>query len=50
MEDHMLRVFENRMQKRVVGAKKDKVMKVSRKLHNEEFHNIFLKILLKSSN
>jgi hypothetical protein len=34
-KEHRLRVFENRMLRRIFGAKRDKVMGYWRKLHNE---------------
>jgi hypothetical protein len=39
-EEHRLRVFENRVLRRVFGPKKDEVMGEWRKLHNEELHNL----------
>jgi hypothetical protein len=35
-EEHRLRVFENRVLRRIFGPKRDKVMGEWRKLHNEE--------------
>jgi hypothetical protein len=35
-EEHRLRVFENRVLRRIFGKKRDKVMRGWRKLHNEE--------------
>jgi hypothetical protein len=40
-EEHKLRVFENRVLKRVFGPKKDGVTGGWRKLHNEELHNLY---------
>jgi hypothetical protein len=40
-EEHRLRVFENRVLRRVFGPKKDEVMGEWRKLHNEELHNLY---------
>jgi hypothetical protein len=40
-EDHRLRVFENRVLRRMFGAKKDEVTGGWRKLHNEELHNLY---------
>jgi hypothetical protein len=37
-EDHRLRVFENRVLRRIFGAKRDEVTGEWRKLHNEELH------------
>jgi hypothetical protein len=40
-EKHRLRVFENRMLKRIFGPKRDEVTGDWRKLHNEELHNLY---------
>jgi hypothetical protein len=40
-EEHRLRVFENRVQRRIFGLKRDEVTEGWRKLHNEEFHNLY---------
>jgi hypothetical protein len=37
-EEHRLRVFENRVLRRIFGTKRDEVMGEWRKLHNEELH------------
>jgi hypothetical protein len=39
-EDHGLRVFENKVLRRIFGPKRDKVTGDWRKLHNEELHNL----------
>jgi hypothetical protein len=39
MEEHRLRVFENRVLKRIFGPKRDEIMGGWIKLHNEELHN-----------
>jgi hypothetical protein len=39
-EEHRLRVFENRVLRRVFGPKRDEVTGEWRKLHNEELHNL----------
>jgi hypothetical protein len=39
-EEHSLRVFENRVLRRVFGPKRDEVMGEGRKLHNEEINNL----------
>jgi hypothetical protein len=39
-EAHRLRVFEKSVLRRIFGPKKDEVMGGSRKLHNEELHNL----------
>jgi hypothetical protein len=36
-----LRVFENRMLRRIFGPKRDEVTGDWRKLHNEELHNLY---------
>jgi hypothetical protein len=40
-EEHRLRVFENRVQKRIFGPKSEEVMGGWRRLHNEELHNLY---------
>jgi hypothetical protein len=40
-EEHRLRVFENRVLRRIFGCKRDEVMGEWRKLHNEELHNLY---------
>ena len=40
-EEHRLRVFENRVLRRVFGPKRDKVTGEWRKLHNEELSDLF---------
>jgi hypothetical protein len=40
-EEHRLRVFENRVLRRIFGPKRDEVMEGWRKLHNEELHNLY---------
>jgi hypothetical protein len=40
-EEHRLRVFENRVLKRIFGPKRDEVTGEWRKLHSEEFHNLY---------
>jgi hypothetical protein len=41
MEEHRLRVFENRLLRRIFGLKRDEVTEDWRKLHNEELHNLY---------
>jgi hypothetical protein len=41
MEEHRLRVFENRVLRRIFGPKRDEVTGGWRKLHNEELHNLY---------
>jgi hypothetical protein len=40
-EEHKLRVFENRVLRRIFGPKRDRVMGGWRKLHNEELHDLY---------
>jgi hypothetical protein len=39
--EHKLRVFENRVLRRIIGPKRDGVTGGWRKLHNEELHNLY---------
>jgi hypothetical protein len=41
MEEHTLKVYENRVLKRISGPKRDEVTGEWRKLHNEELHNLY---------
>ena len=38
-EEHRLRVFENRVLRRIFGPKRDGVTRECRKLHNEEMND-----------
>jgi hypothetical protein len=40
-EEHRLRVFENRVLRRIFGPKRDHVTGDWRKLYNEELHNLY---------
>jgi hypothetical protein len=40
-EEHRLRVFENRVLRRIFGPKGDGVMGAWRKLHNEELRDLY---------
>jgi hypothetical protein len=40
-EEHRRRVFENRVLRRIFGAKRDEVAGGWRKLHNVELHNLY---------
>jgi hypothetical protein len=40
-EEYKLRVFENRVLRRIFGSKRDEVTGGWRKLHNEELHNSY---------
>jgi hypothetical protein len=41
MEKHRLMVFENRVLRRIFEPKREEVAGGWRKLHNEEFHNLY---------
>jgi hypothetical protein len=40
-EEHRLRVFENRVLRRIFGPKRNEVTGEWKKLHNEELHNLY---------
>jgi hypothetical protein len=40
-EEYKLRVFENRVLRRMFGQKRDRVTGGWRKLHNQELHNLY---------
>jgi hypothetical protein len=40
-EKHRLRVFENRVPRRIFGPRKDEVTGERRKLHNEELRDLY---------
>jgi hypothetical protein len=40
-EEHRLRVFENRVLRRIFGRKRDEVTGERRKLHNEELRDLY---------
>jgi hypothetical protein len=40
-EEHRLRVFENRVLRRIFGLKRDEVTGEWRKLHNKELHDLY---------
>jgi hypothetical protein len=40
-EEHRLRVFENRVLRRIFGPKKDEVTGEWMKLHSEKLHNLY---------
>jgi hypothetical protein len=40
-EEHRLRVFENRVLRRIFGPNRDEVTGGRRKLHNEELHGLY---------
>jgi hypothetical protein len=41
MEEHRLGMFGNKVLRRIFGLKGDEVTGGWRKLHNEEFHNLY---------
>jgi hypothetical protein len=41
MEEHRLRVFENRVLRRIFGPKRDEITEEWRKLFSEELHNLY---------
>jgi hypothetical protein len=41
MEEHRLRVFENRVLRRIFGPKRDEVIGEWRRLHNEELNDLY---------
>jgi hypothetical protein len=40
-EEHRLRMFENRVLRRIFGPKRDEITRGWRKLHNEELRNLY---------
>jgi hypothetical protein len=40
-EEHRLRVFENRVLRRIFGPKRDEMTREWRKLHNDELHDLY---------
>jgi hypothetical protein len=40
-EEHIFMMFENRVLRRIFGAKMEKVPGGWRRLHNEELHNVY---------
>jgi hypothetical protein len=40
-EEHRVRVFENRVLRRIFGLRRDEVTGEWRKLHNEELHDLY---------
>jgi hypothetical protein len=45
MEEHILRVFENRVLRRIFGPKWDEIIGDWGKLHNEELRNLYYYII-----
>jgi hypothetical protein len=46
IEEHRLRVFENRVLRRIFGPKRDEVIGGWRQLHNEELHNLCSSLII----
>jgi hypothetical protein len=46
MEERKLKVFENRVLRRIFGPKREEVARGWRRLHNEELHNLSQQIVL----
>jgi hypothetical protein len=40
-KEHRLRVFENRLLRRIFGSKRDEVVGGRRKLHDKELHDLY---------
>jgi hypothetical protein len=40
-EEHRLKLFENRVLRRIFEPKWDEIIESRRKLHNEELHNLY---------
>jgi hypothetical protein len=40
-EEHVMRVFKNRVLRRIFGPKRNEVTRGCGKLHNEEHHNLY---------
>jgi hypothetical protein len=40
-EEHILRVFKDRVLRRILGSRRHEVIGDWRKLHNEDFHNLY---------
>jgi hypothetical protein len=39
-EEHRIKVFENRVLRRIFGSNRNEIIRGCGKLHNEEFHNL----------
>jgi hypothetical protein len=46
-EEHRLRVFENRVLRRIFGPKGDEVTGKRRKLHNEEIYDLYSSYIIR---
>jgi hypothetical protein len=40
-EEHKLKIFENKLLRRIFGRKRDEVIGGGRKVHNEGLHNLY---------
>jgi len=49
-EERRLRVFENRVLRRIFGPKRDEIRREWRKLQNEELNDLYSPIVLRWSN
>jgi hypothetical protein len=45
-EEHRLRMFENRVLRRIFGPKRDEVTGEWRKLHNEELRDLYSSLII----
>ena len=44
-EEHRLRVFKNKVLRKIFGAKRDEITGEWRKLHNVELHALYLRLI-----
>jgi hypothetical protein len=49
IEEHRLRVFKNRMLRRIFGPKRVEVTGMWRRLHNEELYGLYLSKIIRGS-
>jgi len=47
MEERRLRVFENRMLRRIFGPKRDEVTGEWRRLHNKELYDLYSRYIIR---
>jgi uncharacterized protein YggL (DUF469 family) len=40
-DDCRLKVLENRVLRKILGPKREKLRRLEKKMHNEEFHNLY---------
>ena len=40
-DGHRLKVLENRVVRKILGPKREKLRRLEKKLHNEEVHNLY---------